>query len=638
MSHTESESETPVSLWQITAGQRHRYLAAVAAMVLTNLFLFAPPLLGKYAIDVVTGQDAALAAPLLAGITATLSGSSAQATALDPSFAHAYLWLSGALILLLTGIAGYFTYLRGRFAAQASERIVSALRERLYGQLHDLPAAYYDTADTGDLVQRASSDVETLRVFLDTDIVEIARTVLMVLCVMPILFSLDWRLASSAVVLMPALIVGAWMFFERVKVIFQGTDEAEAAMTATLQENLTGIRVVRAFNRQRFEIERFSERNREFRDRNYRLIRLMGFYWSLSDMVAFTQIGIVLFYGAWLTLNGALSVGTLFAFMTYIAMVIWPIRQLGRILTDSGKAVISLGRIDEVLASTTEPARPRPAVARVSGRITIEDLTMRYGSAPALDGLSLDIAAGETLGIVGAPGSGKSSLIRVLLGLYPYQQGHVRLDDQEISEVDRHWLREQISVVLQEPFLYSRTIAENLRVGDAAASDARLEAVLADAAATETLAKFAAGLDAPVGERGVTLSGGQRQRLALARALLKEPPILVLDDALSAVDLNTEAQILTALRRRSGAQTTLIIAHRLSSVMHADRIAVLAGGRLVQLGDHNELRKVAGPYRDLCDVQLALEQQVEADLAGRAANLGGGADDGGGRQTEEVRS
>lgn len=612
---TQSNRQTPPSgLWQITAGQRHRYLAAVAAMVLTNLFLFAPPLLGKHAIDLVTTQDASRAIPWVSSWAQALNSTTAPADTLGPNDVSLYLWLSGGLILLLTAIAGAFTYLRGRYAALASEQIVSDLRDRLYAHLHNLPARYYDGADTGDLVQRASSDVETLRVFLDTDIVEIGRTILMLLCVMPVLFALDARLATSAVVLMPLLIVGAWLFFHKVKTVFQATDEAEAAMTATLQENLTGIRVVRAFHRQDFEIERFAVRNGAFRDRNHRLITLMGFYWSLSDLVAFTQIGIVLFYGAWLTLAGQISVGTLFAFTTYIAMVIWPIRQLGRILTDSGKAVISLGRINEVLRSAPEPERPVPAAARIAGQIRIEDVSMAYDDKPVLANLSLTVEPGETLGIVGAPGSGKSTLIRLLLGLYPYQQGSVRLDGHEVSHCDRHWLRSQISVVLQEPFLYSRSIADNLRVGDGSASDDALHRVLADAAATETLAKFRDGLDAQVGERGVTLSGGQRQRLALARALLKAPPILILDDSLSAVDLNTEAEILAALGRRRGQQTILIIAHRLSSIMNADRIAVLEQGKLVQLGTHAELSQTPGPYQALCEVQLALEQTVTVDL------------------------
>lgn len=604
------------TLWTLTAGQRQRYAFAIVAMVLTNLFMFAPPLLGKYAIDTITERDFSQTAPLLDRLTLWLAGApGAEPVVFTDALASSYLWLSAVAAVLLTLCAGYFTYVRGRLAALASEGIVRQLRERLYDHLHDLPAPYYDTADTGDLVQRASSDVETVRVFMASDVVEIGRSLILVLCVVPVLFYLNATLAWYSLVLMPLLVLGAYLFFQRVKAVFQVTDEAEAALTATLQENLTGIRVVRAFNRQRYEIDRFAERNALFRDQNHRLIVLMGVYWGTSDFFALMQIGIVLFLGGYLVTEGSMSVGTLFAFMTYEAMVIWPVRQLGRVLTDSGKAVVSLGRINEVLTSQPEPPRPTPALERVSGAIHISDLSFAYGDAPAVRDLNIDIRAGETIGIVGAPGSGKSTLIRLLLGLYPYQQGSLQLDGIEVSGADRHWLRQQISVVLQDPFLYSRSIRQNLLVGKPDASADDIDRVLQDAAVQETLAKFNAGLDAAVGERGVTLSGGQRQRLALARALLKEPPILILDDSLSAVDLGTEAHILEALRRRAGLQTTLIVAHRLSSLAHADRIVVMEDGAIVQVGHHNALSQEAGPYRTLCELQLALDAEVSADIA-----------------------
>lgn len=594
------------TLWGLTRGQRLRYTGAVMAMALMNFFMFGAPLVGKYAIDVVVEGDFSLAQAQLSALARSVSGA-------EPYLA--YLVFSAIFAVVMTAIGGIFLYLRGRLAALASEAIVRRLREELYRRMHHLQAKFYDAADTGDLVQRSSSDVETLRVFLSSDVVEIGRAIMLVLCVLPVLFWLNVELAWLSICLMPFLVVGAYIFFSKVKTVFQVTDEAEAAMTATLQENLTGIRVVRAFARQGYEIEKFGAKNANFRNHNYRLIRLMGYYWGISDFFSMSQIGIVLIAGASFIMAGTLTVGELFAFMTYVSMVIWPIRQLGRVLTDTGKAVISLARVNEILDEPEESDEATPGYGRARGDIEIEGLCFEYENGKrVLDDITISIPAGETLAIVGPPGSGKSSLIRVLLRMYPYQSGCVKLDGQDITEVNRQWLRWQIGVVLQDPFLYSRSIRANLAVGRPNAPETEIIEACQDAAIHSSIESFPEGFEAMVGERGVTLSGGQRQRLALARALLKNPPVLVLDDSLSAVDTATEKEILEALQRRKGRQTTLIIAHRLSTVMQADRIMVLDEGRMVQLGDHRTLANEEGPYRRLCELQGALDASIRKDM------------------------
>jgi ATP-binding cassette subfamily B protein len=531
----------------------------------------------------------------------------------------AQLWLAGALILGLAALSGLFLYLRGRWSAIASEGIVRRLRNDLYGHIANLSCRYYDKADTGDLVQRCTSDVETLRMFLSTQVVEIGRALLLVGISTPILFALHVPLALLSVALLPVILTFALVFFHRIKVLFRNMDEAEGRMTTVLQENLTAIRVVRAFARQDYEKRKFGSRNLEFRDHHNRFIQLLGMYWSSSDLLCLTQIGVVLIGGAVFVSHGTLSVGTLAAFLEFEFLVIWPVRQLGRVLSETGKAVVSLRRLREVLDEPEEShlvARPGEKTSPILGALEVRELEFGFGAdRPTLGGLTFSLEAGQSLALIGPPGSGKTTLIQLLLRLYDYEHGSIRLDGRELRELPRRFVRSQFGVVLQEPFLYSKTVRDNLQLGSVAASEEELYESTTAAAVHSSILEFEQGYDTLVGERGVTLSGGQRQRIALARALLKDPPILVLDDALSAVDTETESRILEALEARRGERTTIIIAHRLSSVLHADLILVLDAGQVLQAGNHAQLIATDGPYRHLWQIQGALEAEIKTDLA-----------------------
>ncbi len=571
----------------------------MGAMALGFVFLFIVPQVSRIAIDDVVGE--------LAPAPAWLMGPAAV-TGLHP------LWVAAAVIVLLTALGGFFQYLRGRWSAVASEAIARRLRNRLYAHLEELPCTWHDGAETGDLVQRCSSDVETIRVFLSGQVVELGRIVLMTIVVLPMMIAMNGRMTLISVATFPFLILSAVWFFRRVKDLFKKTDEAEGKLTSVIQENLTGIRVVRAFARQKFEQQKFGERNAEFRDHSYRLVQLLGNYYALSDLVCMNQIGLVLILGCRYLVQKELSVGELFAFLTYVSMIIWPIRHLGRVLTDAGKAMVALGRIREVLNEEPESDLDLAAGSEtLPGEIEVRDLTFAYdGGPPALSGVSFTVRPGETLALLGPPGSGKSTLVALLLRLYDYQEGSIRLDGVELRDLGRRFIRSRIGVVLQEPFLYSRTVGANVRVGRGTAEDEEVHAAARSAAIHESIEEFDDGYSTLVGERGVTLSGGQRQRLAIARALLKEPDILVLDDALSAVDTGTETEILGALRSREGRRTTILIAHRISSIHRADQILVLENGKIVQGGSHRELVAEEGPYQRLWRIQGTLEAEIES--------------------------
>jgi len=615
-------SERIKRMWALIRGRRRMYAAAVAAILLSTGFMFLSPLIRMWAIDlVIAGKDVRAPEPVMRFV-AWLGGRSVLAR---------NLWIAGAGIVTATALSGLLAFFKARWAAKASEAVVRSLRERLYDHLQHLPCGYHDRTDTGDLVQRCSSDVETLRMFLAVSVVEVGRGVILLLVGVPVMLSVSPKMTLAALSLMPLIIVYSAVFFVKVRRTFRRCDEAEGRMTAVLEENLTGIRVVRAFARGEHECRKFAERNDEYRRRWYAVVKLFAWFYSLSDCLCMLQIAIVMISGAYLMIAGwnapgGLTAGGFFAFMTMVNMFMWPIRHIGRVLADFGKATVATERIEEVLRQEPEDhSEGRPAEAfRADGELVVTDLTFRHdGGGAVLRGIGFRAAPGETIALLGPSGSGKSTLVNLLLRLYDYREGSIRLDGRELIETDRKHVRRQFGAVLQQPFLYSKSVGENIRLGAGEASEERVTEAASMACVHDAIEEFEKGYDTPVGERGVTLSGGQRQRVALARAILADPPVLILDDALSAVDTQTEALILHALRERRGRRTTLLIAHRLSTLRQADRILVLDGGRIVQSGTHEELVRAEGLYRRLWEIQSTLEADLEAD-AGTPRPAAGG--------------
>jgi len=612
------------AIWALMRGRRGTYALAITALMLSAGFMYIPPLIRMWAIDHLIADKAAGVPASVSRLVEWLGGRSVLAQ---------NLWVAAAAIVTATAISGVFAYLKGRWTAKASEAIVLSLRERLYDHIQHLSCGYHDKTDTGDLVQRCSSDVETVRVFLAVSVVEVGRGVILLLIGVPVMLSVSVAMTLASMALMPLIIGYSVVFFLKVRKIFRRCDEAEGRMTALLEESLTGIRVVRAFARAEHECRRFGERNADYRDRWYRVIMLFAWFWSVSDCLCMLQIAVVMVYGAHLVMAGwggagGLTAGGLFAFLSFVHMFMWPIRHMGRVLADFGKATVAMDRIGEVLGQAPEQDAPGAADEgfRAAGEIVVKDLSFSHdGSAPVLRGVSFRAAPGETVAILGPSGSGKSTLVNLLLRLYDYREGSIRLDGRELSALARKLARAQFGSVLQEPFLYSKTVGDNIRLGHSEAAEEAVSGAASMACVHDAILEFDEGYDTPVGERGVTLSGGQRQRVALARAILADPPVLILDDALSAVDTRTEAMILDALRRRAGKRTTLLIAHRLSTLMQADRILVFEGGRIVQRGTHEQLVGADGLYRRLWEIQSALADDLEAEAAAGPASDAEGA-------------
>ena len=574
------------------------YGMAIAAMVVSSLLLYLAPLIPTIVIDGVLFASGDGPSAFERFVLRLMGGE---------EFVASNLWWTAVVILLLTAAAGFFAYLRGVWSALATERIIQRMRDDLYRRLQRAPLGFIDRSETGDLIQRCTSDVDTLRLYLSVHVVEIARALAMLVVPLPIMLLVSPLMTLVSVILLPVIVLFAVVYFRRIRTAFLHVDEAESALTSRVQENITGIRVVRAFAQQEQECLRFGERNARHRDLDNYLYRVLAWFWSLSDLMCMAQKILVVGTGLILLSTGRLEVGAFFFFLTVVGMFVWPIRQMGRILADLGKAQVAFGRIEHILGQPEESEGEdgvHLSSSSVSGAIAFSNVSFSHGeSSPVLDGISMEIKAGSTVALVGPSGCGKSTIINLLMRFYDPDEGDIELDGIPLSTIDRGSLRSNLSVVMQEPFLFSRSLQENLKMGRIDAGEGDIVEAATVAAIHDSIMEFDEGYSTVVGERGVTLSGGQRQRLSIARALLRDPAVLILDDALSAVDTKTERAILAALRERHHRHTTIIVAHRLTTVMQADEVFVMDKGRIIDRGTHAALLEREGLYRHFWDIQ-----------------------------------
>lgn len=593
-------------LFKFMKGNRLLYFGAVLAIGFATCFEILVPLVLKVTIDSIIG-DKPMEIPSFILNYVEING--------GKSMLLSNLWICGLVIVILTIINGIFLYLKGKWSAISAESVAKNIRERLYDHLQHLPFDYHTKAETGDLIQRCTSDVETIRMFLAVQFVEIGRVVFILIFSLWVMLSLNKTMTLVAVSLIPLVLMFTVVFFFKVKKAFKESDESEARLSTVLQENLSGVRVVRAFARQKYEVDKFDVRNSEYRDVTYKLIRLLAWFWSVSDFLCFLQIGALLAFGAYFAVNGAITLGTLVVFISYERKLIFPIRQLGRILTDFGKSLVSIERINEILEIKLEDGLDEGEKPEIKGNIKFENVSFQYDEdRKILKHISFEVKAGETIAILGATGSGKTSLVNLLLRLYDYNEGHIKIDGVEIKEINKKWLRRKIGMVLQEPFLYSKTIKENIGITKGNMKESDIFKASKMAAIHDVILNFENGYETAVGERGVTLSGGQKQRVAIARTIIKNSRVLIFDDSLSAVDSETDLAIRKSLKETQSEATIFIISHRITTLCDADKILVLEDGEIVQSGKHEELINQDGLYKRIWSIQNSLEEELEKEI------------------------
>jgi len=523
------------------------------------------------------------------------------------------LWIMALAVVAVAGVQVVSQYAFRVFNTKASETLVKTMRDRLFSHIQRLPFGWHMKNKTGDIIQRCTSDIDTMKNFVSEQLTSVFRIVLLLVLSVSFMASMHPLLTLIAMIPTPVIILYSFHFFGKVHEGFLECDENEGKLSAMAQENLTGVRVVRAFGRERAEIRKFQKQNDHYTSLWERVGKMLSQFWSVSDILSGIQVMLVVVFGAWFCVQDQLDAGAYIAFISYNAMLVWPIRQLGRMISEMSKAGVSIDRVAYIMDSAAEQDDPGADDAPMDGDICFEHVNFAYENGPRiLHDISFTMKAGTTLGILGGTGSGKSTLMLLLDKLYPLEEGcgRITVGGRDIRTIRTEHLRRSIGMVLQEPFLFSRTIAENIGIASPAQDLEAIRAAAAAAALDETVRSFAAGYDTAVGERGVTLSGGQKQRAAIARTLMGQTPILIFDDSLSAVDTQTDAKIRAAISQRFGKASVILISHRIATLQAADQILVLDRGRIVESGTHEDLKQGGGIYQKIYETQTGAREVI----------------------------
>ena len=591
-------------VWRFLRGSKALYVLSILSAEGTALADMIEPQIFRMAVDnALGGKEAFYAAPVMV-IVNRFGGF---------AYLGQHIWIMAAAVVAVALVRAFSQYGFRVFNTKASETLVKTIRDSLFTHIEHLPYSWHLKNHTGDTIQRCTSDVDTLRNFVSEQLTSVFRIVILVIFSLTFMLSMNGKLTLIAAIPMPVIIAYSIVFHGKIGEGFLKCDENEGKLSDMVQENLTGVRVVRAFGRERRERDRFEAHNEYYTGLWVRLAKVLSLYWSSQDILSGVQIMLVVIFGAVFCIRGEMTSGEYIAFISYNAMLTWPIRMLGRMIAEMSKAGVSVERIAEIMYAEEEKDLPDACEPPMDGDICFEHVSFAYEGGPEiLHDVTFTMKAGTTLGIIAGTGAGKSTLMLLLDKMIelPEENGRITISGVDIRHIKNEWLRKNIGFVMQEPFLFSRTIADNIAIAVSDADEERIRSASRAAYLDDTVMAFSKGYNTFVGERGVTLSGGQKQRAAIARTLINNTPIMIFDDSLSAVDTETDAKIRAELEARFGTASIILISHRITTLSRADKILVLDSGRISQEGTHEELIRQDGIYRQIYEIQSGLREEA----------------------------
>ena len=591
-------------LWQFLRGSKRYFLVSILCAGVTALADMIQPQIIRAAVDCAIGGEEGDFPAFVMEAVERIGGF---------AYLGQHLWIMALAVVAVAGVQVLSQYNFRVFNTKASETLVKTMRDRLFGHIERLPFSWHMKNKTGDIIQRCTSDIDTTKNFLSEQLTSVFRISLLLVLSVTFMASMHPVLTLIALIPTPVIIAYSFHFHRKVHDGFLDCDENEGKLSAMAQENLTGVRVVRAFGRERAEIDKFQKQNDHYTALWEKMAKIMSRFWSVSDILSGIQVMLVVVFGAWFCVHGNLNEGEYIAFISSNSMLVWPIRMLGRMISEMSKAGVSIDRVAYIMDSPIEQDDPDAVDAPMDGDICFEHVNFAYENAPQmLHDIHFTMKAGTTLGILGGTGSGKTTMMLLLDKLYPLEEGNGRITvgGVDIRKIRTAHLRRNIGMVLQEPYLFSRTIGENIGILSEKPDLEAVRSAAAAAALDETVCSFASGYDTMVGERGVTLSGGQKQRAAIARTLMGDTPILIFDDSLSAVDTETDTKIRRAIQQRFGKASVILISHRITTLSAADKIIVLDRGRIVEEGTHEQLKAGGGIYQKIYETQSGSREVI----------------------------